>query len=201
MRSSWVTLIFLAVILSGCATPGIDEARLKVSEMELRSEFREQLDAAKQELRQELRQEIKNESRALESEIKGAGDGAQAGLTELRGLHDKDNIELQKEIFNNKKMIEDQAKRIYLIESIVTAKAAAPAHVEEEGLVTYVDGINISISLGSGDKVKPGDVFGIYKGGRKIASGKAIKVDTNSSEAMVVSKKEEISVGDSVRPE
>ncbi|MDO8282630.1 MAG: hypothetical protein Q7U10_08440 [Thermodesulfovibrionia bacterium] len=197
MRWSWITVVFFGVILSGCATPGIDEVRLKQSEMELRAEFREQLDAA----RQELRQEIKNENQGLKSEIQGSSDGLQTGMAELRSLHDKDNVELQKEIFNNKRMIEDQAKRIYLIESIVTAKAAAPKHVEEEGLVTYIDGINISISLGSGDKVKPGDVFGIYKKGKKIASGKAIKVDTNSSEAMVISKKDEISVGDSVKPE
>lgn len=201
MRSSWTAVVFVAIILSGCATPGIDEMRLKQSEMELRAEFSDKLDAVRDELRQELRQEIKNTGQGLKTEINGVSDMVQASTAELRSLHDQDNVELQKEIFSNKRLIEDQAKRIYLIESIVTAKASAPAHVVEEGLVTYVDGINISISIGSGDKIKPGDVFGIYKAEKKIASGKAIKVDIHSSEAMVISKDDEISVGDSVRPE
>lgn len=196
MGSSWVTVIVCVLILSGCATPGIDDARLKQSEMELRAEFRDQLDAA----REELRQEMKNKGKGLESEITIVGDRAETWISELRNLHEQDNIELQKQMFNNRRLIEDQAKRIYLIESIVTAKASASAHAEERGLVTYVDGVNISISIGSGDNIKPGDVFGIYKGGSRIASGKAIKVDINSSEAMVVSKDGEISVGDSVKP-
>lgn len=201
MRSLLFAGILMTAVLLGCASPGIDEVRLKQFEMELKAEFRDQIEATRQELSRKINKENQGLKSEIKSEVRSIREGSQTDMSEIRTVHKEDDIDLQKQIFGNKRLIEDQAKRIYLIESIVTAKASASTQVEEEGFVTSVDGVNISISLGSGDNIRPGDVFDIYKGDEKIASGKAIKVDANSSDAIVISKEAEISLGDSVRPE
>ncbi|MBI4844733.1 MAG: hypothetical protein HY809_10540 [Nitrospirae bacterium] len=197
MRILKFALLFALSAILGCASPGIDEARIKQLETELRKEFRDQIDAS----RKELIDEAKKDNQVLDSKINSLKEESQAGLAELKEIHERDNIELQKGVLGNKRLIDEQAKRIYLIESIVTSKASSDKDTAEDGFVTYVDGINISISMGSADGMRPGDIFGIYSGNEKIASGKAVKVETNSSVGMVISKDKEITLGNSVRPE
>ncbi len=197
MRFMWLVVILMSVILTGCASPGIDEVRLKQLETELKAEFRGQIEV----VRQEFKEEMSDGQQGIRSDIKAVSDTVQMETAEIKSAHEKDNIDLQKQFFSNKRLIEDQAKRIYLIESIVTAKPAVSAVKENEGFVTSVDGVNMEISLGKANNVNAGDLFSIYKGDAEIASGRVIKAEANSSEAMVISKEAEISVGDSIRPE
>lgn len=196
MRSFWTVGIFLAFAVTGCASPGIDEVRLKQFEIELKAELRAEIEAS----RQELKSEISENKQELKSYINDVREGARSEVSALNTLHDSDNIERQKQFFSNKRLIEDQAKRIYLIESIVTTNAASTEYKKENGFVTSIEGENIAISIGEESNIKSGDEIGIYKGDDKVASGKITKVGTTSSEGVLLTEDEEVSVGDTVKP-
>jgi hypothetical protein len=196
MRSFWIAGILLAAAVTGCASPGIDEVRLKQFEMDLKAEFRTQIEAA----RKEMQAEISKDKLELQSDINDVREGARSEVSALKTLHDSDNVERQKQFFSNKRLIEDQAKRVYLIESIVTTKAASTEYKKEDGFVTSIEGENIAISIGGERDIKSGDEIGIYKGDERVASGKITKVGTSSSEGVLVTEEEEVSVGDTVKP-
>ena len=196
MRSFWIVGILLALAVTGCASPGIDEVRLKQLEMDLKAELRAEIEAS----RQELKSEISKDKQELKSDINAVREGARSDVSALKTLHENDNIERQKQFFSNKRLIEDQAKRIYLIESIVTTNAASTEYKKEDGFVTSIEGENIAISIGEESNIKSGDEIGIYKGDDRVASGKITKVGTSSSEGVLLTEDEEVSVGDTVKP-
>jgi hypothetical protein len=110
---------------------------------------------------------------------------------------DKTSVDHQRQIFQNKALVNDLLRRVYLLESIVTSKTS----VQKEGYVTFVSDDIVSISLGSANGVRAGEYFGVYKETEKIGAIKIDTVEVDSSKGVVVNKVTAISIGDRVDPE
>jgi len=57
-------------------------------------------------------------------------------------------IDLQKDFLANKRVVEDTARRTYLLEMLMTARRATPSE-QREGYITYVKEKQVAISLGA----------------------------------------------------
>lgn len=192
MKRSFIVGVFLVIIISGCATSGNMESQLKHLKEEIYAEIRYQTGS--------VRDDLKKEFKTVESNLKNE-------IVEIRETHKKDKMEIdktlidhQKQIFNNRLVNEDNARRVYLLESIITARTSIAPQIKE-GYITFVSDDEVSISLGSINGVKAGDNFGVYKGKDKIATIRIDVVEVNSSKGIMLSKERAISIGDKVEIE
>ncbi len=131
--------------------------------------------------------------------------GNPPNLKELENLisqTDKSLIDHQKQILQNKRYLEDTARRVYFMESLICARSAVVPQVKE-GYVTFVDGNRISISLGSVNDVKVGDNFAVLRDTYKIGTIQIDTLEMNSAKGVVinVSKDKTIIIGDKIEIE
>ncbi|MDP3013791.1 MAG: hypothetical protein Q8M92_06070 [Candidatus Subteraquimicrobiales bacterium] len=177
--------MFVLLNMFGCASSGDMELRLR-------------------QLREESRNQTAETTDSLKKNIKEVENNLQKEISDVRATHNKDNLEInktlidqQKQIFNNRAILDETARRIYLLESIVTSRNAV-APETKAGFVTFIDDQGISISLGSINGVKAGDYFGVYKDTERIGTIRIDTVEVNSSKGMVLNKTNSISIGDKV---
>jgi exonuclease VII large subunit len=202
----------------------MDDVELRMNRLrtELYSEMRNQTDHVKQSLSNDIKdrasenkQDLTNvrdilskDLRDVEGESKKELNSVKSSLTkEIRELKDVQNkyvmetdktlLDHQKQLFQNKALVNDLMRRVYLLESIVTSKT----FVQKEGYITFVSNDIVSISLGSANGVRAGDYFGVYKENEKIGVIKIETVEVDSSRGVIVKKVTAVSIGDRVDPE
>ena len=182
-------LFSLVLIFSvGCASTEGLENQIKM----LRTEMQTQLDTQNKMLRSDTQTQIQSSNQKI---------------TELKALYEKDSkemnlriIELQKDFFANKRVVEDSARRVYLLEMLVTARRTT-SYEQREGFIIFVKDKQVAISLGSETGVKTGQIFDVYKGGnlkKQIASIRILSVEAESSTGEIIDQTESLSVGDRV---
>jgi hypothetical protein len=109
-------------------------------------------------------------------------------------------IDLQKDFLANKRVVEDTARRTYLLEMLMTARRATPSE-QREGYITYVKEKQVAISLGGESGVRTGDLFEVFKGGsgkKQIASIRILSVEAESAAGEIVNQTDTVSIGDRV---
>ena len=200
---------FLAVslffVISGCATSGDIEMRTKQLKEEVYAEMKMRIDNMRDTFKKELK-DATNENKQNFEDLKNNVQTAMTQTKELQKKYaletDRTLIDQQKQILQDKLILEDTARRVYLLESLVSAKAAVIPQVKD-GYVTFIDGNRVSISLGSVNEVRLGNYFGIYKGTDKIGSIQIDTVEMNSSKGVVINLTDgkKINIGDKIQLE
>jgi hypothetical protein len=158
-------------------------------------------------LRTEMQTQMETQAKMLRSDMQSQNQALSRKIDDLKAVHEKDTketqtcmIDLQRDFLANKRVVEDTARRTYLLEMLMTARRATPSE-QREGYVTFVKDKQVAISLGSEAGVRTGEIFEVYKGGslrNQIASVRILSVETESSIGEILQQGEDISIGDRV---
>ena len=158
-------------------------------------------------MRTEMQTQLETQNKMLRSDMQNQNQSLSKKIDDLKAVHDKDTkdiqssvIDLQKDFLANKRVVEDTARRVYLLEILVTARRATPSE-QKEGYITFIKDKQIAISLGSESGVRTGDQFDVYKGGsgkNVVASIRIISVEAESATGEIVNQTEEVSIGDRI---
>jgi hypothetical protein len=181
-------IAFLFLFLMGCANTEGLETQIKM-------------------LRTEMQTQLETQNKMLRSDMQTQNQSLSQKIADLKTTHEKDTkeiqtsiIDLQKDFLANKRVVEDTARRTYLLEMLMTARRATPSE-QREGYITYVKEKQVAISLGGESGVRTGDLFEIFKGGsgkKQIASIRILSVEAESAVGEIVSQTDTISIGDRV---
>ncbi len=207
----FVICVSAAWLLSGCASSNTMEVQLK---------------QMKEEIYATMRNNMRDQGETLRSEIKGTEDRSKADMNEMnrnigkdiaefkkslekdmsdiKDVHKKYSIETdktlndqQRQIFQNKTVAEDSARRIYMLEQIIPRGPVTPQPIRE-GFITYVENKKVSISIGSNNGVRAGDQFMVYKDKDNIGIVEIEVVERESSSGNVIESSKQLSVGDRI---
>ena len=158
-------------------------------------------------IRTEMQTQMETQAKMLRSDMQSQNQALSRKIDDLKAVHEKDTketqtcmIDLQRDFLANKRVVEDTARRTYLLEMLMTARRATPSE-QREGYVTFVKDKQVAISLGSEAGVRTGEIFEVYKGGslrNQIASVRILSVETESSIGEILQQGEDISIGDRV---
>jgi hypothetical protein len=158
-------------------------------------------------LRTEMQTQMETQAKMLKSDMQSQNQALSRKIDDLKAVHEKDTketqtsmIDLQRDFLANKRVVEDTARRTYLLEMLMTARRATPSE-QREGYVTFVKDKQVAISLGSEAGVRTGEIFEVYKGGslkNQIASVRILSVETESSIGEILQQSDDISIGDRV---
>jgi len=158
-------------------------------------------------LRTEMQTQMETQAKMLRSDMQSQNQALSKKIDDLKAVHEKDTketqtsmIDLQRDFLANKRVVEDTARRTYLLEMLMTARRATPSE-QREGYITFVKDKQVAISLGSESGVRTGEIFEVYKGGslkNQIASVRILSVETESSIGEILQQSEDISIGDRV---
>ena len=194
-------VFIISVFFSGCASNDGLEMQIKQLREEVYSEIRTQ----KTDLRDSLRKEIKDSEGEMKKYIQDEQKNLQNQISEVKEMQkkyafetDKSLIDHQRQIFQNKAVMEDTARRIYMIESVITSKSPIVPQQISEGFITFVENKKVALSLGSINGIKVGDQFGVYRDKEKIGTIEINTVERDSSQGLIVENKKEIFLGDRV---
>jgi hypothetical protein len=156
-------------------------------------------------LRTEMQTQMETQAKMLKSDMQSQNQALSRKIDDLKAVHEKDTketqtsmIDLQRDFLANKRVVEDTARRTYLLEMLMTARRATPSE-QREGYVTFVKDKQVAISLGSEAGVRTGEIFEVYKGGslkNQIASVRILSVETESSIGEILQQSDDISIGD-----
>jgi len=179
---------FLLLFFIGCASTEGLETQIKM-------------------LRTEMQTQMETQARMLRSDMQSQNQALGKKIDDLKAVHEKDTketqtsiIDLQRDFLANKRVVEDTARRTYLLEMLMTARRATPSE-QREGYITFVKEKQVAISLGSESGVRTGEIFEVYKGGslkNQIASIRILSVEAESANAEILNQSEAISIGDRV---
>ena len=158
-------------------------------------------------LKTEMQTQMETQTKMLRSDMQTQNQSLNKKIDDLKAIHEKDTkevqtsiIDLQRDFIANKRVVEDTARRTYLLEMLMTARRATPAE-QREGYITFVKDKQVAISLGSESGVRTGEIFDVYKGGslkNQIASIRILSVEAESANAEILNQSETISIGDRV---
>lgn len=205
MEHVWLvrSLVLFLIMICGCASGGDMELRLRQLREETYAEIRNQASY----LRDGFKKDLKDVENGIKKDMKDVQKDLQSQIVEMRETQKKDKIETdktlidhQKQIFSSKTIIEDNTRRVYYLESIITSRTPSAAQVKD-GFITFINENEVSISLGSVNGVRAGDYFEVNKDQEKIATIRIDTVEPNSSKGVVVNKEKQISIGDKVEIE
>lgn len=179
---------FLLLFFIGCASTEGLETQIKM-------------------LRTEMQSQMETQAKMLRGDMQSQNQALSKKIDDLKAVHEKDTketqtsiMDLQRDFLANKRVVEDTARRTYLLEMLMTARRATPSE-QREGYVTFVKEKQVAISLGSESGVRTGEIFEVYKGGslkNQIASVRILSVETESSIGEILQQSEDISIGDRV---
>jgi hypothetical protein len=158
-------------------------------------------------MRTEMQTQLETQNKMLKADMQGQNQALSKKIDDLKAVHEKDTketqttiIDLQRDFIANKRVVEDTARRTYLLEMLMTARRATPSE-QREGYITFVKEKQVAISLGSEAGVRTGEIFEVYKGGslrNQIASIRILSVEAESANAEIMNQSDTISIGDRI---
>lgn len=198
-------MVFIVIVMvSGCASNDGLEMQIKQLREEVYSEIRTQ----KTDVRDSLRKEIKDSEGEMKKYIQDEQKNLQNQISEVKEMQkkyafetDKSLIDHQRQIFQNKAVMEDTARRIYMIESVITSKSPIVPQQISEGFITFVENKKVALSLGSINGIKVGDQFGVFRDKEKIGTIEINTVERDSSQGLIIENSKGIFLGDRVEME
>jgi len=191
-------LVIALLFLSGCASGGDIEGKLK----QLRDDINSEIRAQSSELRSAFSDDLKKSEKELRNDLKDTQADLQREIDEIRETHkkyafetDRSLVDHQKQIFQNKTVTDDTARRVYTLEEIVASRYHMQPQIKE-GYVSFVEGDEVAISLGSANGLKKGDRVAVYKGSEKIAVFDIEEVERDSAKGKLPPEADDVSIGD-----
>lgn len=158
-------------------------------------------------MRTEMQTQLETQNKMLKADMQSQNQALSKKIDDLKAVHEKDTketqttiIDLQRDFIANKRVVEDTARRTYLLEMLMTARRATPSE-QREGYITFVKEKQVAISLGSEAGVRTGEIFEVYKGGslkNQIASIRILSVEAESANAEIMNQSDTISIGDRI---
>jgi hypothetical protein len=158
-------------------------------------------------MRTEMQTQLETQNKMLKADMQSQNQALSKKIDDLKAVHERDTketqtsiIDLQRDFLANKRVVEDTARRTYLLEMLMTARRATPTE-QREGYITFVKEKQVAISLGSESGVRTGEIFEVYKGGslkNQIASIRILSVEAESANAEIINQSETISIGDRI---
>jgi len=147
---------------------------------------------------------------SLQDELKVKHEMTMSSIEALKQSHQKDTreindtlIEIQKEFFQNRRVTEDNARRVYILESLIAA-TRSDADVKVEGEILYIKDDEVTTTLGAISGIKAGDKLLVYKDSFSpdhIGEIQIIVAETNQSTGEILEKSSPITRGNIVRPQ
>ena len=197
--------IMCVFVLSGCSGSGSMEEQI----LKLRSELTAEMKTADEAIKNDYKRDLAVAQQSLQSDINNKSDNLKKELDMLKGLHVKEMketnvtlIEIQKDFFQNRRLTEDNARRVYIIESLIAATRSTPEE-ERAGEVVQMKGNEVTTSLGSKHGIKAGDLLAVYKDNssrEKLATIRIMVTETNESKGEIVEENTSAARGNVVRP-
>jgi len=128
MRGSWRLALVLLAGMSACASSGDMDDRLRLLREEIMSDIR----AKAGELRDSYKKDLKASENDMKKEIAELRTSFRQETNELAAMQkkysletDKTFIDHQKQIFQLKTLSDDTARRVYMLETILTSRNIA----------------------------------------------------------------------------
>lgn len=198
--------VFIAVLfVSGCASTEIVEEQLR----RLRSELSDEVKRESESVRNEYKKDLAAAQQSIQSEIANKNEITMKSLEALRETHQKDSkeinatlIDIQKDFFQNKRITEDNARRVYILESLIAATRSLPEE-KAEGEILLFTGNNVTTSLGTKHGIKAGDLVGVFHDSasrEKIGTVRVTVAETTQSSGELVERTGAVARGNVVRP-
>lgn len=200
-----LVVFVLAAACAGCANTGaIDEqfkklradlaAEMKTTEQSIRSDYARDIAAAQKAAQQDY-------NAKLELFHKEMGLQKEEQAKNIKEVN-VSLIEIQKDFYQNRRLTEDNARRVYIVESLIAA--TRPAQEERaEGEILFLKDGEVTTSLGSRQGVKAGDMLAVYKDNsfqEKLATIRVMVSETTQSKGEVMEKTAAVARGNSVKP-
>jgi nitrogenase molybdenum-iron protein alpha/beta subunit len=197
-------LVVCVLVCAGCAsTDALDELK------KLRADMTEKIKESDEKLRKEYKTDLAQAQQSLQSGFNAKLTDINKELDQQKEVHQKDNkevnvtlIDVQKDVFANRRITEDTARRVYIMETLYASRAPV---VEEraEGEIVHMKDADVTTSLGSRHGIKAGDLLGVYRGNsskEKLATVRIMVAETGQSNGQIVEKSTDVLRGDVVRP-
>lgn len=196
--------IICVMTCTGCAsTDALDEIG------KLRAELTEKIERSDEKLKKELKSDVAQTQQTLQADVDKKFSELKKTLAEQREAHQKETkelnltlIDVQKDFFQNRRVTEDSARRVYILESLIAARRAMPEE-KAEGEVLSVKEDGVTTNLGARHGIKAGDVVGVYRdyqSKEKLASIRIMVAATDESTGEIVEKTSAVVRGNVVRP-
>jgi len=199
-------LIIMSVfVMYGCTGSGSMEEQI----LKLRSELSAEMKQSDEAIKNDYKRDLAVAQQTLQSDIINKNDTLKKELDMLRELHVKEMkeanitlIDIQKDFFQNRRLTEDNARRVYIIESLIAATRSTPEE-ERAGEIVQIKGNDVTTSLGSKHGIKAGDLLAVYKDNssrEKLATIRIMVTETNQSKGEIVEENTSAARGNVVRP-
>jgi outer membrane murein-binding lipoprotein Lpp len=165
----------LVLVISGCASSGLEEnmavmreefnARLDKEMEASRNYNKRELDAIKSdekrnnaELQQLLRAEYNSKFDSVGKNMEALKETNSKNIKDINAIL----IDIQKDFFVSKRISEDIARRLYILERITAGGATSDLPPSKEGEIILIEGNHVTTTLGAHSGVKAGDRLGVY---------------------------------------
>lgn len=209
-------VVLCSMLCAGCAAQGAVEeqiqklrsemsAQMKQSEEAVRKDYSRDLLAAQETLQADYARKLQD----LKKELSLQKDMHEKDLNLQKDVHEKDLkevnrilIDVQKDFFQNRRVTEENVRRVYILESLFAATRPAPEDRAEGEILYFKDG-SVTTNLGTKHGVKAGDVLAVFKDEtfkEKIATVRVMVAEASESKGELVEKTVTVTRGNFVKP-
>lgn len=197
-------LILLTVFCAGCAASTVVDEQFQKMRDELA-----QVKQSNEALKNDYKRDIASAQQAIQSDYNAKFDALKMKLDAQKEVHLKDVkevnvtlIDIQKDFFQNRRLTEDNARRVYIMESLIAATRATPEE-RAEGEIVFLKDADVTTSLGTKHGLKAGDMLAVFKDNssrEKLATIRVMVTEIGQSKGEIVEKSAEVARGNVVRP-
>ena len=160
-----IALSVLLLTLTGCSSTSALDEKFQAMRRDLQSELKREVDR----VNSDYKRDLQTTQQSLQNEINSKHELAMNGIEVLKQLHHKDTkeinttlIDVQKDFFQNRRVTEENSRRVYILESLIAATRSG-SDEKVEGEILRVQENQITTSLGSRSGIKAGDKLAVYK--------------------------------------
>ena len=181
----------MMLFCAGCAAT-VDEQVQRI-----RSEITAEIEAAKAESKRELAAS----QESLRADFKKELDAHKEQNQKTEKDVNLTLIDIQKDFFQNRRVTEDNARRVYILESLVAATRTA-SEEKAEGEIVLLDGSNVTTTLGTKQGIKAGDRLAVYKdvsSQEKLATIRVMVAEATQSKCEIVDQASGLGRGNVVK--
>lgn len=190
--------------ISGCASTSEMDAKYQSIRLDMQADLKREVDR----LTNEYKRDIQSSQQSLHNELNTKQEIVVNSIDTLKQTHQKDIkeinatlIDVQKDFFQNRRVTEDNARRVYILESLIAATRSVTEEKVEGEILTIRDN-QVTTSLGAKFGIKAGDKLMVYKDSSSRDSIGIIQIivaESNQSSGEVLEKSIPFSRGNIVK--
>ena len=203
MRRLFVIMSLL--VCSGCAgSEAVDEGMKKV-----RSDMMAEIKQSQENAKSDYNRDLASMQKTIQADYNSKFEVYKKDLDAQKEAQQKDIkdvnvtlIDIQKDFFQNRRLTEDSARRVYIVESLIAATRSAPEE-KLEGEIVYLKDSEVITSLGSKQGIKAGDLLVVYKDNsfkEKLGTLRVMVAESTQSKGEILEKNAVVARGNAVKP-